>query len=68
VLQLVQPQFLLLLLQDQLLAFQLVLEVLAFSFQGPDLLVALLLDIGPLPLELLDLVLELRDDGLVDLF
>lgn len=60
VLELVEPEFLLLLLEDEFLALEFVLEVLALALERPDLLVAFALDVCPLVLELLHLLLELR--------
>jgi hypothetical protein len=67
VLELVQSQLFLLLLENQLLPFKLVLQVLPLSLQSSDLLVPLFLNFRPLVFELLDLFLELSNGLLADL-
>lgn len=67
VFQLVQPQLFLLLLQDKLLPLELILQFLPFPLQASNLFIALLLYLRPLVLQLLDLILQLRNDLLIDL-
>lgn len=66
-LQLIQTQFFLLLFQDELLPLQFILQFLPFPLQRSDFLIALFLYFRPLVLQLLDLILQLRDDLLIDL-